>query len=132
MSTNKTPEELAAEQAATEEAAKAAQEKEAKKAEAAAKKAAAEAAAAEAAAEAERNDPYRRVRIRLFKDNGKYKDDLFVSVNDYTAKIKRGVEVSVPYFVAKHIEEMSAQDEKTAALITRLTDDFASKENDKK
>ena len=34
--------------------------------------------------------------IRLFKDNERYRDDVFVSVNGRTFQIKRGVEVQVP------------------------------------
>ena len=37
-----------------------------------------------------------KVRIKLFKDNGRYKGDLFVSVNGVNYKIRRGVEVEVP------------------------------------
>ena len=38
----------------------------------------------------------KNVRIRLFKDNSRYKGDLFVSVNGVNYKIRRGVEVKVP------------------------------------
>ena len=38
----------------------------------------------------------KNVRIRLFKDNSRYKGDLFVSVNGVNYKIRRGVEVEVP------------------------------------
>ena len=34
----------------------------------------------------------KNVRIRLFKDNSRYKGDLFVSVNGVNYKIRRGVE----------------------------------------
>ena len=33
----------------------------------------------------------KNVRIRLFKDNSRYKGDLFVSVNGVSYKIRRGV-----------------------------------------
>ena len=33
----------------------------------------------------------KNVRIRLFKDNSRYKGDLFVSVNGVNYKIRRGV-----------------------------------------
>lgn len=75
----------------------------------------------------ERLDPKRPVKIKLFKDNGKYRDPLFVSVNNYRAAIPRGVEVSIPYYVYKHIQEMSAQDEATAAMITAKSSEFESK-----
>ena len=35
----------------------------------------------------------KRVTIKLFKDNGRYSQPLFVGLNDYTALIQRGVPV---------------------------------------
>ena len=46
----------------------------------------------------------KNVRIRLFKDNSRYKGDLFVSVNGVNYKIRRGVEVEVPPEVAEVLE----------------------------
>ena len=69
-------------------------------------------------------NPKRRVHIQLFKDNGKYKEPLFVQVNDYRAQIPRGVAVEVPYFVKKHIEEMQQQDKDTALLISSYAQEF--------
>lgn len=57
------------------------------------------------------------VRIRLFQDNGRYKGDLFVSVNGVNYKIRRGVEVRVPPEVAEVLEHSQMQDERTAARI---------------
>lgn len=57
------------------------------------------------------------VRIRLFQDNGRYKGDLFVSVNGVNYKIRRGVEVQVPPEVAEVLENSQMQDERTAARI---------------
>ena len=57
------------------------------------------------------------VRIRLFKDNSRYKGDLFVSVNGVNYKIRRGVEVEVPPEVAEVLEHSQQQDERTAARI---------------
>ena len=59
----------------------------------------------------------RSVRIRLFQDNGRYKGDLFVSVNGVNYKIRRGVEVQVPPEVAELLEHSQMQDERTAARI---------------
>lgn len=73
------------------------------------------------------NDPKRRVKIKLFKDNNRYKEDLFVRVNGYTAMIPRGKEVEVPYFVAKHIEEMTQQDASTAAMVEGLVTEYQKK-----
>ena len=57
----------------------------------------------------------KNVRIRLFKDNSRYKGDLFVSVNGVNYKIRRGVEVEVPPEVAEVLEHSQMQDELTAA-----------------
>ena len=59
----------------------------------------------------------KNVRIRLFKDNSRYKGDLFVSVNGVSYKIRRGVEVEVPPEVAEVLEHSQVQDEHTAARI---------------
>ena len=40
------------------------------------------------------------VKIRLFKDYDKYKDDVYVGINGRNWNIKRGVEVEVPKKVA--------------------------------
>ncbi len=57
------------------------------------------------------------VRIKLFKDNSRYKEDLFVSVNGVNYKIRRGVEVEVPPDVAEVLEHSQMRDERTAARI---------------
>ena len=62
-------------------------------------------------------DPMRKVTIRLFKDNGKYKDDMVVGLNGRMFQIKRGVEVEVPWAVAEIIRESLEQDQATAELI---------------
>lgn len=54
------------------------------------------------------------VRIKLFKDNARYKSDLFVSVNGNNYLIRRGEAVEVPAAVAEVIEHSAAQDELTA------------------
>ena len=57
------------------------------------------------------------MKIKLFKDNSQYKEDLFVSVNGVNYKIRRGVEVEVPPEVAEVLEHSQMQDERTAARI---------------
>ena len=63
-----------------------------------------------------------KVRIKLFKDNGRYKGDLFVSVNGVNYKIRRGVEVEVPKAVAEVLEHSQRQDDLTAARIAAAED----------
>lgn len=37
-----------------------------------------------------------KVTVKLFKDNSKYKDDVFVAVNGVGMVVPRGVEVKIP------------------------------------
>lgn len=72
------------------------------------------------------NEAYMKemVTIKLFKDNGKYKDDVYVSVNDRSFLIKRGVEVSVPRFVEEVLKNSLSQDEYVASLVEKLQSDY--------
>ncbi|MBQ3562494.1 MAG: hypothetical protein IJA13_02990 [Clostridia bacterium] len=67
------------------------------------------------------NEP---VTIKLFKDNGKYRDDVYVSVNDRSYLIKRGVEVTVPRFVEAVLKNSLSQDEYVANLVDKLQTDY--------
>ena len=49
------------------------------------------------------------VRIKLFKDKGKYFDDVTVIINGKSYLIKRGVEVEVPRKVAQVIADSERQ-----------------------
>lgn len=51
----------------------------------------------------------KKVKIKLFLDGDKYKDDVFVGINGRTYQIKRGVEVEVPESVAKVLEDSGNQ-----------------------
>lgn len=61
------------------------------------------------------------VTIHLFKDNGKYKDDLFVGLNGTFYTIQRGIDVEVPAGVAEIIINSMKQDEATQDAIQRIT-----------
>lgn len=61
-------------------------------------------------------------KIRLFRDNGEYKDDLFVSVNGHSYLIKRGVEVEVPDYIAQVIEDAEAQNNKALEYMASVAD----------
>ncbi len=61
------------------------------------------------------------VTMKLFKDNGKYKGDVFASVNGRRFHIQRGVEVEMPYAIAQVIKASEKQDEKAARLVSRLS-----------
>lgn len=84
------------------------------KAEAEAVEAAKETAQPAAAAKAEDLVP-----IRLFKDNERYKDDVFVAVNGKSWQIKRGETVEVPRYIADVLEQSMKQDMATANMIER-------------
>lgn len=70
------------------------------------------------AAKKENNDEM--VSIRLFSDNGRYKGDLFVSVNGVNYQIKRGVTVQVPPEVAEVIQHSEEQDAQSAARMEAI------------
>lgn len=69
-------------------------------------------------------DPEELVAIKLFKDNDKYKDDVFVGVNGEGCLIKRGEKVMIKRKFAEVLEHSAEQDEKTAALIAQRTEEF--------
>lgn len=77
-------------------------------------------AAAQAAVEAAKEAAPKQedlVSIRLFKDNERYKDDVFVAVNGKSWQIKRGETVQVPRYVADVLEQSMRQDTATANMI---------------
>ena len=69
-----------------------------------------------AAAKAE-NKAEKTVKIRLYKDNDKYKDDVQVIVNGRVYLIKRGVDAEVPDFVAEVLENAQKQSQYAAEVI---------------
>lgn len=70
---------------------------------------------------AKAKDEKQMVTIKLFKDNGEYKEPVFVSVNGENYLIQRGIEVQVPLYVAQVIENSVMQEACTAALIEKTT-----------
>lgn len=74
----------------------------------------------------EENEKYMRepVTIKLFKDNGKYRDDVYVCVNDKSYLIRRGVEVTVPRFVEQTLKNSLSQDEYVASLVENLVSNY--------
>ena len=68
------------------------------------------------------------VPIQLFKDGGKYKDDVFVSVSNRdggeNCLIQRGKVVEVKRKFAQVLWDSQAQDARTAELITKGSEDF--------
>ena len=68
------------------------------------------------------NEP---VKVKLFKDNNKYKDDVFVAVNGENCVIKRGLEVEVKRKFADVLDKSDFQDYETSMLIEKKSSEFA-------
>lgn len=64
------------------------------------------------------------VSVMLFKDNGKYKDDLLVCVNGETCLIQRGMHVQVKRKFLWAIQNQMRQDASTANLIQEMSCEF--------
>lgn len=61
------------------------------------------------------------VDVKLFKDNDKYKDDVFVSVNGENCVIKRGERVRIKRKFAEVLDHSEHQDYETSKLIEQAT-----------
>lgn len=61
-----------------------------------------------------------KITLPLIPGHGKYSRPLYVSVNNYSATIPRGIEVSVPRYIAEHIKETNEQIRKTDDLMKKL------------
>lgn len=68
------------------------------------------------------------VEVRLFKDNNKYKDDVYVSVNGENCVIKRGEKVLVKRKFAEVLDKSDMQDYETSKLIEQKSSEFAKSE----
>lgn len=65
------------------------------------------------------------VEVRLFKDNNKYKDDVYVSVNGENCVIKRGIPVKIKRKFAMVLENSDVQDFETSQLIEKKSSEYA-------
>lgn len=65
------------------------------------------------------------VEVKLFKDNDKYKEPVFVSVNGEAIAIERGVRVKIKRKFAEVLDNSDKQDYETAKLIERKSDEFS-------
>ena len=82
-----------------------------------------EAISAEREAELARGEEL--VEVKLFKDNDKYKEPVFVGCNGETVAIERGVKVKIKRKFAEILENSDKQDYETSKLIERKSDEFA-------
>ena len=79
--------------------------------------------AAELAADKARGEEL--VEIKLFKDTGKYKDDVFVACNGEAIAIKRGERVKIKRKFAEILDNSEHQDYETAQLIEQKSGEWA-------
>ncbi len=86
-------------------------------------------AAAETPAEAKPeevyNDSDELVPVYLFKDNDRYKDDVFVAVNGKSIQIKRGETVFIKKKFARVLEQQRRQEMAASAYMERQSNEFA-------
>lgn len=64
------------------------------------------------------------VEIQLFKDGGKYKDDVYVAVNGENCIIQRGKPVKVKRKFAEVLRQSLEQDNNTADMIRELENSY--------
>lgn len=71
------------------------------------------------------NEP---VTVKLFKDNGRYKDDVFVAVNGVGMIVPRGVEVKIPRKYAEALQNSELQSSFAVEYQTKLQSDALTSE----
>ena len=65
------------------------------------------------------------VEVRLFKDNEKYKDDVYVAINGKNCVIQRGVWTRIRRKFALLLDQSEIQDLRTAEMMEREAGRFA-------
>ena len=65
------------------------------------------------------------VEVRLFKDNDKYKDDVYVAINGKNCVIRRGVWTRICRKFALLLDQSEIQDLRTAELMEKEASRFA-------
>ena len=65
------------------------------------------------------------VEVRLFKDNEKYKDDVYVAINGRNCVIRRGVWTRIRRKFAMLLDQSEIQDLRTAELMEKEASRFA-------
>lgn len=61
-----------------------------------------------------------KVKIKLFRDNDRYTESVYVAVNGESYMVPRGVEVEVPVYIAEALQTSMDQDQATAEKIMGL------------
>lgn len=82
-------------------------------------------------AEEKKTDDYwnEEVEIQLFKDSGRYSDDVYVAVNGENCLIQRGKPVKVKRKFAEVLRQSMEQDNETADMIRELTSSYEEKKD---
>ena len=75
---------------------------------------------------AEAKTTEKMVKFHAFKDDGRYKDDIFVAVNGKRYQIKRGVDVMIPESVYEVLMNSQIQDQAAYRLMEEKANDFES------
>ena len=65
------------------------------------------------------------VEVKLFKDNGRYKDPVFVAVNGENCVIERGVRVKIKRKFAEVLDNSDNQDYETSRLMDAKSEEFS-------
>ena len=65
------------------------------------------------------------IEVKLFKDNDRYKDDVFVQVNGENCVIKRGERVKIKRKFSGVLDNSDMQDYETSKLIEKKSSEFA-------
>lgn len=64
------------------------------------------------------------VEVELFRDNGRYKDDVLVCVNGESCQIQRGVRTKIKRKFYWAIQNQMRQDKATSIMLAKMHDDF--------
>ena len=70
------------------------------------------------------------VTVKLFKDNNKYRDDVFVAVNGVGMIVPRGIEVRIPRKYAEALQNSEKQNSFAAWYQMKLQNDAAMAETE--
>ena len=69
------------------------------------------------------------ITVKLFKDNNRYKDDVFVAVNGVGMIVPRGIEVKIPRKYAEALFNSEQQNSFAAWYQAKLQSDAAKSES---
>ena len=72
------------------------------------------------------------VTVQLFKDNDRYKDDVYVAVNGERILIQRGVPVEIKRKFAEVINHSLYQDGQTERMLTEMAERYEEKTREQK